>query len=245
MSYNFQILSGTKAIGVLPSSELLKSSVDSPLDFGDIINSWVIYTKRTTTTCSPLGSLINIMPNIFNLIIPQADGFAPLDASQEGKPNVDELEVVVFKGKDYYAIEAETLDFGLVEMTLHEVNEFHELWDDQDAEELVAENSRLLAEFVLNAATNSLTVTLPSVTPAPVGIKLPVQPYTPPAPVGRAAPATRVKVDTVGTAHISTSGNVTVGGGVQFAQGFLGFNAADPASVAQGKLGALLGKRPK
>lgn len=232
MSYTLQILAGNQQIGLLPASELLSSDDANPMQFGDVINSWVIYTKRTTVVGSPLGNLIAIMPNILDKAIPLATSFS-LAESDLDIPNPDELEVVVFKNKDYYVIEDETLDFGLVDVTLHEVSEFHRLWDDANSEDQYELNSTLLAQFILGAAATGLAGSAPA-------------PQVVPQVTPRKQPTSLVAAALDAPAKVSVSisaPSVSFGDNVQFAAGFLGAPvAASPASIAQSKLAALLNK---
>lgn len=242
MSYNFKILtSNQQEIGLLPSTALLQSHPDDMPSFGDIINSWVLFTKRTTTTDSPLGKLISIMPNIFERVIPLATSFS-LAGDNSDMPNPDELEVVVMNGKDYYVLESDSLDYGLVECTLQEVSEFHDTWNAVDADDAIDVNSQLLAEFVLGTAFNNLA----NQQPLTVGRAAPAI-VQPPKVTAVAAPATK-QVSTPntaqGTVKVSTNGSVTVDGNIQVAAGFLGLlpSTAAPEQVALNKLATFLNK---
>ncbi len=239
MSYDFRILSADQIqIGLLPSTELLKSSQNDATGFGDVINSWVLFTKRTTNSDTPLGKLISIMPGIFERVIPQAASFT-MDVSETDVPNPDELEVVVLNGKDYYVLESESLDYGLIDCTLQEVSEFHASWDNVEAEEAAEINSRLLAEYILGTAVNNLAGSRQLT----VGVASPavVEPPKVDA-VAYSKPSTTVKVERAGTVTVNTKGSVTVDGNVKVAAGFMGILPSDPATAARDKLASFLNK---
>lgn len=62
MQMLFAIYHNGTPIGVLPEAEFPKAAADAELDFGDIINAWVLYTQRTAN--DQLKSVFLAFPDI-------------------------------------------------------------------------------------------------------------------------------------------------------------------------------------
>lgn len=64
MQMLFAIYHDGTPIGVLPEAEFPKAAADTELDFGDIINAWVLYTQRTAN--DQLKSVFLAFPDIIS-----------------------------------------------------------------------------------------------------------------------------------------------------------------------------------
>lgn len=168
-------------IGVLPYDQMLSGSEG----IGDVVNSWITYVNRAMVALPthPLSILNKSIPSLIGTAASLADTFA-LDFNTDGNDN--DLDVIIFKGKEYYVCDYETDDAARTEVTLECIRK--DIQDQIDAEHtnnsVELETLDLLFAFVTSQLANALNnAAFAKQTSHPVGIASPALPTTP-APTG-------------------------------------------------------------
>lgn len=140
-------------IGVLPYDQMLSGSEG----IGDVVNSWITYVNRAMVALPthPLSILNKSIPSLIGTAASLADTFA-LDFNTDGNDN--DLDVIIFKGKEYYVCDYETDDAARTEVTLECIRK--DIQDQIDAEHsnnsVELETLDLLFAFVTSQLANAL-----------------------------------------------------------------------------------------
>lgn len=227
-----ELYCGDVQIGVLPHSFLLAD--DGLPSFGNIVNSWALFTTRHLSTVpdsvvSKLAAALH--RDTFQSVFGNADNFRINSGSQQLP------EAIIVGQKQYYVLDHDAMDFGILELSLQEVSEYHAMSEQSEILDLVDANSDLLGAFLTSRITTGFTPAKRVVGPAVAA------PATPPAPstVG-AARAVTITPKPAPTQIPDTHVQFDNLGGVTFASGFFGTKLASPVKEARSALEALLNR---